>query len=81
MDRIFSITNTLCTYVHIYAIFFDASEHVFSVYVVNSTHGITHAMWSPEEMERSSTWRELVAVQRVLVYLNHKVEGKGQMVY
>lgn len=39
-------------------------------------HGISHGMWSPEDMEKSSTWRELVAVQRVLISLNHEVEEK-----
>ncbi|XP_068238348.1 uncharacterized protein [Palaemon carinicauda] len=57
-------------------VFSDASGHAFGGYVVNSRHGISHGMWSSEEIGKSSTWRELVAVHRVLIFLNHEVEGK-----
>lgn len=60
-------------FVHVFSI---ATGYAFGGYVVNSMHGISHGMWSPEEMEKSSTWRELVVVQRVLISLNHEVEKK-----
>ena len=29
-------------------------------------NGVSHGMWAPEEVSKSSTWRELSAVHRVL---------------
>ena len=29
-------------------------------------NGVSHGMWAPKEMSKSSTWRELSVVQRVL---------------
>lgn len=56
-------------------VYSDASGHAFGGYVVDSKHGISHGMWSLAEMTKSSTWRELVTVQRVLISLNHEVGG------
>lgn len=39
-------------------------------------YGIFYGMWSLEEMEKSLIWRELVVVQRVLIFLNYEVEEK-----
>ena len=41
------------------------------VYEVNTINGISHGLWSHEESLKSSTWRELVAVHRILLSLKH----------
>lgn len=78
LDNIYAINirQLMCQPSCVKFVFSGASGHAFGGYVVNSLHGISHGMWSPEEMEKSSTWRELVAVQRVLISLNREVEGK-----
>ena len=49
---------------------------MLSEFIVDCNHGISHGMWSEDEMGKSSTWRELVAVKRVLVSLNHEIKEK-----
>ena len=53
----------------------DASGFAFGGYCVESKYGIAHGMWNFEEVCKSSTWRELVAVFRVLLSLRHELEG------
>ena len=44
----------------------DASDSGYEGYVIEHGPQIAHGQWSPEEAARSSTWRELCGVQRVL---------------
>lgn len=48
-------------------------------YEINTVNGISHGMWSHDESVKSSTWRELKAVYRVMCSLlqllsNHTVK-------
>lgn len=43
----------------------------YAGYEVSTVNGVSHGMWSPEEATRSSTWRELCAVFRVMRSLVH----------
>jgi hypothetical protein len=54
----------------------DASGYAFGGYCVESRHSIAHGMWNSDEACQSSTWRELVAVLRVLLSLNHELSRK-----
>ena len=54
----------------------DASGTGYASYEVNTINGIVHGMWSLEETLRSSTWRELCAVQRSLKALEHILENQ-----
>ena len=36
---------------------------------------VSHSSWSVEEVQRSSTWRELKAVNRVLASFAERLEG------
>ena len=47
-------------------IFSDASSTGFAGYQVAMLNGVSHGMWAPDEVLKSSTWRELSAVHRVL---------------
>ena len=47
-------------------IFSDASSTGFAGYQVAMLNGVSHGMWAPVEVLKSSTWRELSAVHRVL---------------
>ncbi|XP_069109284.1 LOW QUALITY PROTEIN: uncharacterized protein [Argopecten irradians] len=57
-------------------VYSDASHTGFGGYVVDSPMGTSHGMWSESEMEKSSTWRELVTVDRVLLSMLHLFCGK-----
>lgn len=52
-------------------VYSDASATGYAGYEVNTINGISHGVWSQEESVKSSTWRELVAVCRVLLSLSH----------
>lgn len=52
-------------------VFSDASATGYAGYEVSTINGISHGLWSEEESLKSSTWRELVAVHRVLLSLKH----------
>ena len=52
-------------------VYSDASSTGYGGYEVNTINGISHGLWSHEESLKSSTWRELVAVHRVLLSLKH----------
>jgi hypothetical protein len=56
-------------------VYSDASSYAFGGYEVNTPHSIAHGTWSPDETSRSSTWRELTAVVRVLKSLAHVLRG------
>ena len=47
-------------------IFSDASSTGLAGYQVAILNGVSHGMWAPDEVLKSSTWRELSAVHRVL---------------
>ena len=54
----------------------DASGSGYGGYIVENPSGIAHGMWSDDEKTQSSTWRELAAVERVLVSLKTFLKGK-----
>ena len=47
-------------------VFSDASSTGYGGYIVENPLSVAHGMWSETERTQSSTWRELVAVSRVL---------------
>ena len=47
-------------------VYSDASDTGYGGYTVEHGMHVAQGMWSPEEAKQSSTWRELVAVGRVL---------------
>ena len=55
--------------------FSDASNVACGAYLVG-TEGVSHRMWSSSEAEKSSTWRELKAVQFALTSFKNSVQGK-----
>ena len=46
--------------------FSDASKNGFAGYIVDVNNSITHGLWAENEKKRSSTWRELKAIEMVL---------------
>ena len=44
----------------------DGSSTGYGGYMVEHGMHVANGVWLPEEAKQSSTWRELVAVQRVL---------------
>ena len=57
-------------------VYSDASSHGFAGYEVSSLNGASHGMWSADEMNKSSTWRELCAVYRVMKALAHTLRNQ-----
>lgn len=57
-------------------VYSDASGHGFGGYCVESKHGVAHGACNSEESCRSSTWKKLVAVLRVLLSLSHELARK-----
>ena len=49
----------------------EASNVVYAGYEVGTVNGVAHWAWDPGEMKKSSTWRELCVVYRVLQSLVH----------
>ena len=47
-------------------IFSDASASGFAGFQVSTLNKVVHDIWSPDEMVKSSTWRELFAFFKVL---------------
>ena len=47
-------------------VFSDASNTGYGGYIVQNPLSVSHGMWTESEKGQSSTWRELVAVERVL---------------
>ena len=56
-------------------IYSDASGTGYGGYVVNHSKYIVNGTWSQVEMVKSSTWRELIAVRRVLQTIADKLVG------
>ncbi|XP_060076460.1 uncharacterized protein LOC132556090 [Ylistrum balloti] len=56
-------------------IYSDASGSGFGGYEVNTVNGVAHGVWTEEESGKSSTWRELVGVLRVLKSLGTTLSG------
>ena len=48
-------------------VYSDASSTGYAGYEISNINGISHGLWSQEESLKSSTWRELVAVHRILL--------------
>ena len=57
-------------------VYSDASGTGYGGYIVENPMNIAHGMWEEIERSRSSTWRELVVVQRVLGSLLPFMHGK-----
>ena len=57
-------------------VYSDASGTGFAGYEVGSINGVSHGTWSAEEAVKSSTWRELCAVFRVLRSLVHVLSNQ-----
>jgi len=60
-------------------VFSDASHSGYAGYEVNTINGVSHGQWTAVEAAQSSTWRELVAVLRVVqslsqVLASHRVK-------
>ena len=56
-------------------VFSDASRTGFADYEIRTERGVSHGQWTVEESFKSSTWRELVAVFRVMQSLSHYLSG------
>lgn len=56
-------------------VYSDASNTGFGGYTVEHAPCIVHSQWSIDEMQQSSTWRELSAVHRVLGSLVSKLQN------
>jgi hypothetical protein len=52
-------------------VYSDASNTSFAGYEVSTLNGVAHDMWSESEALKSSCWREMTAIYRVLVSLVH----------
>ena len=57
-------------------VYSDASGTGFAGYEVGTLNGVSHGTWNAEEAAKSSTWRELCAVFRVLRSLVHILGNK-----
>lgn len=57
-------------------IFSDASDLACGAYAVNIDNFIFHLMWSESEKIKSSTWREIKAVELALSSFKHSLAGK-----
>ncbi len=53
----------------------DASGTGYGGYVVEIGQEVSHGHWSPDEAARSSTWRELKALERVLLSFSTRLSG------
>ena len=47
-------------------VYSDASGHAYGVYNVEGKQGIAQGMWNLEETTKSSSWREMMAVQSII---------------
>ena len=56
-------------------VYTDASSTGYAGYVAEHGGHIAHGQWSESEKEKSSTWRELAAVDRVLKSICRLLEG------
>lgn len=57
-------------------VYSDASNVAYAGYEVGTVNGIAHGSWSPDEKNKSSTWRELCGVYRVLKSLIHVLSSQ-----
>lgn len=57
-------------------VYSDASGSAYAGYEVGTVNGVSHGTWSAEEAAKSSTWRELCAVFRVLKSLVHVLSNQ-----
>ncbi|XP_062621080.1 uncharacterized protein LOC134282689 [Saccostrea cucullata] len=58
-------------------VYTDASETGYGGYCVQTGNAVSHGLWEESERNNSSTWRELVAVERVLFSLISFLEGEN----
>ena len=56
-------------------VYSDASSTGYGGYVVEHGRHFAHGQWSEDEMGKSSTWRELMAVARFLHSVAHKLRN------
>lgn len=59
------------------AIFSDASNSAGGAYTVDIDKHIFHQMWSKVEMSKSSTWREMKAIEQALISYQNLLTGKS----
>lgn len=64
-----------------YSVYTDASGEGYGGYVVEKENSDVVGSWSEREKEKSSTWRELEAVNRVLKSSDVSLEGQGVQWY
>ena len=57
-------------------VYSDASDTGYGGYVVETSFSTAHGMWASSEKENSSTWKELMAVKKVLLSLVELLHGK-----
>lgn len=57
-------------------VYSDASGTGYAGYEVGTINGVSHGIWSVDEAVKSSTWRELCAVFRVLRSLVHVLSNQ-----
>ena len=58
-------------------IFSDASDSGFGTYLENSDNTEVMGLWTVEESSKSSTWRELEAINRSLNTIGESIRGKS----
>ena len=57
-------------------VFSDASNVACGAYTVDIDHKIFHQMWNDSETSKSSTWREMKAIEQALLSFRNVFEGK-----
>ncbi|KAL5020676.1 hypothetical protein ScPMuIL_002241, partial [Solemya velum] len=58
-------------------VYSDASNSGYGGYSVESPKGVAHGLWTEEEANKSSTWKELAAVDRTLCSLISHLENSN----
>lgn len=57
-------------------IYTDASKHAAAGFIGEIVNSIVHKMWNSEEASKSSTWREMKAVDIALLSSSDKISNK-----
>lgn len=62
-------------------VYTDASKNAAAGYIVECADSIVHKMWTSEESAKSSTWREMKAVETTLLSSADKISNRTVKVY
>jgi hypothetical protein len=62
-------------------IYTDASKHAAAGYIVEIADSIIHKTWNSDEITKSSTWREMKAVEVALSSSSEKISKRTVMLY